>query len=183
MLPYWRYDAVRQGDGSLSDGRQRTVPLSASALPRSLSAIFCRQPAVIFICRFSIQRIEKHRNFQFSIFNFPLRAKVAGLPKQPRQLDKKAFQAFLSSLRARILPEGKIRNPKKPVNRLFRTLADSIRGGPCPLELPCSSVFLRRFPFPEKVRRGCRSSPAFVLGVMRFSIADHSAASSFSIAR
>ena len=32
----------RQGDGSLSAVRQRTVPLSASTLPRSLSAIFCR---------------------------------------------------------------------------------------------------------------------------------------------
>ena len=39
-----------------------------------------------------------------------------------------------------MLPQGKIRSPKNPLSRLFRTLADPIRGGPCPLELPCCSL-------------------------------------------
>ena len=56
-------------------------------------------------------------------------------------LSKKSLWDFFDcALRARILPDGKIRYPKKPENRLFRTLADPIRGGPCPLELPCCSV-------------------------------------------
>ena len=58
----------------------------------------------------------------------------------PVSLSKKSFVNFFDCACERVFCHKAKYETRKTVKTVFRTLADPIRGGPCPLELPCCSV-------------------------------------------